>query len=116
MTRWVYETASGKWMVGFRDPSRIHTQPTAYAEADLPDAYTPDPVTERYDAGAGVRPATPAEVLESKREEAVIDMNRVLVRDQVFLALALVVAELQGITPAQMRARVIAKYRELKES
>lgn len=63
-TRWVYRISDGAWMVrGAGDPALIHSQPNAYAYADV-EGGCPDPRTERHDAVSPTkrRPARVEEV------------------------------------------------------
>lgn len=71
INRWVYEKATGKWLLGFRDPAIVNTDPVNFAIADLGDGTPqPDPVFERFDATTGRRPATPVEIAESRAEQS----------------------------------------------
>lgn len=69
--KWVYERATGKWLLEFRDPAIYLTDVVNYGLADLgTDKPSPDPITERYDPTTGRRPATVPEVLDSQADLA----------------------------------------------
>lgn len=70
---WVYEKATGKWHVQWRDPSVIHRDPSRYTLARLPRGRIPDPILERYDvASQQSRLAT-----EAERFDSMLDLRRV---------------------------------------
>lgn len=90
--KWIYEKATGKWMLRFRDPAVYNTPgQTAYGIADLGDgAPIPDPVRERYDPGpTGRRSATPAEIVESQADADAADALAQCTRVQMAMMAAL---------------------------
>ena len=114
-TNWVYEIATGKWMLDFRDPALVHAQASTYAVATLNQDRAPDPVLERFDSATGQsRPATPAERAESRREQLLAAADYDFRRHPLLLAMALVIADLHDVTPAQIRAQVAEKYRQIR--
>lgn len=77
--QWVYEIATGKWMLGFRDPSVYLTDKIIYAVADLgAGAPVPNPLTERYDSKelSHRRPATTEELADAKVDQHVAVVAR----------------------------------------
>lgn len=113
--RWVYERGTGKWMLDFRDPSQIHVSPALYGVAEIPkDAPQPDPILDRYDVAAQTnRRATPAERQESKQEALTAEAIGFLGQHKMTRALLVVIADLHGLSSAELRARILAAYKAL---
>jgi hypothetical protein len=95
--QWVCEKATGKWMMGFRDPAIFLTDPVNYGLVDLgAGAPWPDPVFERWDAVLLRRPATAAEILDAQNEAAA--KTAVLTsRQKDILAMCAVVVRAKGL-------------------
>jgi len=79
----------------------------------VPD--NPDPLRHRYSGNPAdpIRNATAQELLDAATAKAEGDATRALNGERLVKALALVVGDLTGRTPAQMAAAVKAKYKGL---
>lgn len=95
--KWVYEVATGKWMLQFRDPSIYLTDQINYGLADLGDNQSgPDPILERFDATTGRRAATPTEIAES-RADLLASQSKATSRKKDILAMCALVVRARGI-------------------
>lgn len=117
MAKWVYERATGKWMVGFRDSTAVHRLPDAYDVVEVADEAVPDPVLQRYDAESQApRAATPQELAESRVDAERAAFDDAWRRSRFVVALGLVLGEASGVTTEDdLRARVWARYRARSE-
>lgn len=88
---WVYEKATGKWFLGFREPNVYLTDKEHYGLVDLGEGPHPDPVLERFDPVTGRRPATAEEITESKGEVKELSMKAQVAENPTVLAFARVV-------------------------
>lgn len=110
MPHCLFERSTGLFLGGAMYDSPIHNL-TLQIVLDLP-AY-PDPRADRWDGAAGTRAATAQELadydaaLAQAREQRDFD-GAVMLR-----AVALVVADLHGLTPQQIRTQILTKYRSL---
>ena len=67
----------------------------------------------RWDGATGLRAATAQEQTDARAAKVDDDAQADLDNLKLVKALALVVADLHGLTPAQIRTQVVAKYRSL---
>lgn len=110
MAKCLFERATGLYVGGTRYDDVPH-DPATHVQVDLPDF--PDRRTVRWNGLAGVRPATTQEMsdydaaLANAKEQAEFDGLKML------KAVALVIADLHNLTPAQVRNLIVAKYRSL---
>ncbi len=115
--QWVYEKATGKWMLAFRTPAVFLTDPVNYGIVDLGDAAPhPDPILERFDAVTGRRAATPAEVLESQNDQLGVSITSTMDVDRLTSAIVWTIIDTFA-SPATVakyltaRAKIIAAFK-----
>jgi len=117
INQWVYEKATGKWMVHFRDPSIFNSDPINYGIVDLGDGQPfPDPITERFDAVNGRRAATPTEIAESQADQQGVEVTRKLDQERLISSVVWAIID-QFAAPATVakyqaaRTNIIAAYK-----
>jgi hypothetical protein len=117
INKWVYEKATGKWMVGFRDPAVFLGDAVNYGLADFgTDTTAPDPILERFDAVLLRRAATPAEVADSQNDQLTTQILQSLDGERLISAVVWVVIDTFA-PPATIgkyqtaRTKIIAAYK-----
>jgi len=106
--KWVYDLTSSEYLFGGNvdPPFDPATQGVDTFQDTEPH---PDARLERHALTGGRRPATTQEITDYDQIRAQMALDSL----KTLKALSLVVADLHGLTPAQIRAQVIAKYRSL---
>lgn len=90
---------------------RQEIDPATHVQFEAPEM--PDPLTQRWDGATGVRDATAQELADAAAADADREAIAAIDAQKALKALALVVGDLTSQTPAQMRARFLAKYKTL---
>lgn len=122
--KWIAKVATGEFLFGG------YYEPTPWIKAEQPqqppgtyDPDTdvvivlgdrhPDPRTERWDGATSTRPATAPEIAAWDAAETDRQCLSTLDGLKIIKAIALWAGERFGLTPAQVRAEVLAKFRSL---
>lgn len=114
--QWIYEKATGKWMMLFRLPAVFLTDAVNYGIVDLGNTPPPDPIFERFDATNGRRAATPAEVIESQNDQLGVSIASTMDVDRLTSAIVWTIIDTFA-APATVgkylvaRAKIIAAFK-----
>lgn len=110
MPKCIFDRATGRYVGGTRYDDVPH-DPATHVQVEIPEF--PDRRTIRWDGATGIRAATVQEILDYDTEQVRVREQREFDDAKMLRAVALVIADLHGLTPLQMRNLIVTKYRSL---